>query len=704
MPNKIKFDATRTETNSVFSKNVLIGINSYGDGPSSLTGIFKGAAIPDGGYVIYSPESAFTTANEDDFLGRIAELRGAYPNGINEALNWVNEQPDILVLDNVVNNIVTNGLVLNLDAGMLPSFVDNKPTVNLVSNWNLNTGWSKGYQRNIVFNEIAPPDGIDAPTVGFDRGTSSAYWYSYGDYTPQVPGETYTVSIYVKTQDPNFSINFYTANNQESGRHWSGHIGVPNDGKWHRVVWPAFTNASNSQSDSLSFNMRMSGQYGEAPENRTWLCAPQFQQGEEVTPFVAGTRSQNTTWYDLSGKDNHATLTTGPTFHTNGWINFDGTQTNDYQIAVPIDRAQLGEHMSIEATFKYEGDPRDGYRPIIGGNDPGRGTEFFLGKNSGNNSFGVQDGNYSSSFVSDYDVFDSRWHHMLYTYDGGVGKLYLDGILRNTGSFSRANDSEQIYIGAEVQEGYWWNGNISQIKYYTQVLDATSNKQNYYQAPIITSGLVLAIDPSNLVSYESGSTNVYSLVNNITGNLINGVTHDSKTFTFDGLDEHIRFNEDVLDTNGEYTLSAWLRPNGNSWGDNAIPLYNTYPGNGSSGIWHHFGADNVLRWRHGGSSYTTGNLSGIGLVANEWQLTTITWDRKTLKLYKNGELVNSTTAASDFSKSASGQARIGMLNYRSTSSDYNWHGDISAHQVYNTALSQEEVLQNFNAQRNRFSI
>ena len=702
MANRIKYNSG-VDANSLNIGNWSVGLQGTGMGPTATTGFENGVQIPENGYAIYSQGVNARIAADDDELVFILNKLGAgvQDDDVAAAINWARDN-NVLVLSDQFNNISSDNLVLNLNAKQSYSFTDTKPTVNLVSNWNLNSGWSKGYQRNIVFDEIAPPTGVNAPTVGFNRGTTSAYWYSYGNYTPQVPGETYIVSMYVKTNDPSFSINFYTANNQESGRHWSGHIAVPNDGHWHRVVWPSFLNPTNSQSDSLSFNMRMSGEYENASQNRTWLCAPQMQQGTVATPFVAGTRTQSTEWNDLSGENNNAILPTGPTFNSNGWINFDGTQTSDYQIAVPINRAQLGNTMGIEATFKYEGSHGDGYRPIIGGNDPGQGTEFFLGKNSGNNRFGVQDGNYSGSFVSNYDVFDGRWHHMLYTYENGTGKLYLDGVLRNTGSFSKANDSEQIYIGAEVQEGYWWNGNISQIKYYTTALDATLNKQNYYQAPIVTSGLVLAIDPSNLVSYESGSTNVYSLVNNITGNLINGVTHDSKTFTFDGVDEHIRFNEDVLDTNGEYTLSAWLRPNGSSWGHNSMALYNTYPTNGNSGIWHHFGEDNVLRWRHGGSTYTTGNLSGIGLVANEWQLTTITWDRTTLKLYKNGELMNSTTAASDFTKSASGQARIGMLNYRRTSSDYNWHGDISAHQVYNTALSQEEVLQNYNAQAARF--
>lgn len=175
------------------------------------------------------------------------------------------------------------------------------------------------------------------------------------------------------------------------------------------------------------------------------------------------------------------------------------------------------------------------------------------------------------------------------------------------------------------------------------------------------------------------------------------------SFLFDGVNDYISISQDVFETNSEYTLSAWLRPNGSSWGDNAIPLYNTYRGNGSAGFWHHFGHDNVLRWRHGGASYTYADLSGIGLVANTWQMTTITWDRTTLRLYKNGVQTNSTTSPSDFNKGTQG-ARIGMLNYRSTANDYNWNGDIAHHLVYNKALTSTEVMNNFIATKERFGL
>jgi len=224
---------------------------------------------------------------------------------------------------------------------------------------------------------------------------------------------------------------------------------------------------------------------------------------------------------------------------------------------------------------------------------------------------------------------------------------------------------------------------------------------------IITDGLVFAVDPGSERSYPGSGTTTTSLVGLNTGTLTNGVAFSSSnggSWEFDGTDDFISFasNSDQLSDNGSYTLSAWLKPDGSSWGSNAIPLYNTYnDGDGSFGIWHHFGHDNILRWRHRGTSYTYGEFSGVGLVANTWQLTTITWDTTTIKLYKNAVLQNSSTSPSNFNRCPT-EPSIGRIANRTTGNVYPWNGEISNHQVYNRALTAAEVSQNYNAQKNRF--
>ena len=60
-------------------------------------------------------------------------------------------------------------------------------TCNLLTNIDLNGGWSQSYNTDIVFGEIDPPEEVTdlgAAVVGFrDIDTDGGgYWYSYGDF------------------------------------------------------------------------------------------------------------------------------------------------------------------------------------------------------------------------------------------------------------------------------------------------------------------------------------------------------------------------------------------------------------------------------------------------------------------------------------------------------------------------------------------
>lgn len=172
---------------------------------------------------------------------------------------------------------------------------DSEPTTNVVTNTNLDTGWSKNYCGRIRWNDCISPV-PNAPVVSFYNNGSSeknGYWYSYGDYAPQTPGVEYTVSIYVKTRDSNFRIRMYTADNSETGRVEGATLSVPNDMQWHRLTW-TFTNPTNSQSDSLSFQFWY-GNADNTEDQRTWLCAPQMEAKNHATPFVVGTRGGGST-------------------------------------------------------------------------------------------------------------------------------------------------------------------------------------------------------------------------------------------------------------------------------------------------------------------------------------------------------------------------------------------------------------------------
>lgn len=164
-----------------------------------------------------------------------------------------------------------------------------KGTTNVVMHPDWSTGWSTGYLKNITWNEITGPPGVEGETViGFENNdpAGTGFLYSYGDYAPQTPDTTYTVSVYVKVEGSPVNINAYTADNTETGRHSSNRVTVnPEDG-WTRIVFDSFLNPADSQSNSLSFSWW--GRTG-----RMWMCAPQMEAQAFATPFVKTVRPKS---------------------------------------------------------------------------------------------------------------------------------------------------------------------------------------------------------------------------------------------------------------------------------------------------------------------------------------------------------------------------------------------------------------------------
>ena len=419
------------------------------------------------------------------------------------------------------------------------------------------------------------------------------------------------------------------------------------------------------------------------------------------------------TFYDLSGDGNDGTLTNGPTFNTNGYLDFDGV--NDW-CNIPNTNLVPGSvtSLTVGGLWKRNGDGSS-YETILhqSSNTSIGNSAYWFGWTNDNIvccTIGARNGVGWAAGKTNIPATVGKWFYTIASWNGSTVSVWVNGILKVTYNLSTyTNPGTVTRLGASGNaSGYLANGSIANIHINpNKAFTESEMLTNYYQAPIVTDGLVFAVDAGNLVSYENGDTTTNSLVGSSTGTLTNGVGFDSANgggWGFDGVDDYIELtsNSDGLVDNGSYTLSAWLRPNGSSWGSNAVPLYNTYNnGTGNFGIWHHFGHDNILRWRHRGSSYTTGDLSGIGLVADTWQLTTITWDGTTLRLYKNGVETNSTTAPSNFNRST-GSPRIGRIATRNSGTMYHWNGDITSHQVYNRALTAEEVTQNYNAQVSRF--
>lgn len=211
---------------------------------------------------------------------------------------------------------------------------------------------------------------------------------------------------------------------------------------------------------------------------------------------------------------------------------------------------------------------------------------------------------------------------------------------------------------------------------------------------IITDGLVFAVDAGSTRSYAGSGTTAYNLVANNDVSLINGLGWQSGNggyFSSDGTDDGMTTpdatNLDLVD----FTLEGWV------WWDQHKD-YGSFlvKGPGGSGQlfnYSFFGYATQVSVGFGdGSNYRAVYISSPAL--NEWHHIVGTYDGSTLKFYLNSAL------ASESSITATPNQNNDALQI--LQSQYSMDGRIGCARVYNQALTAAEVLQNYNAQKNRF--
>lgn len=380
-------------------------------------------------------------------------------------------------------NVKRDGLVLFLDTPTKRSF-RGEPTTNVVTNWNLDTGWSKGYTEDIVFNEIPPPRGVNAPTVGFrnDDTSGDGYWYSYGNYAPQDSSTTYTISVYAKTNqtDNRFFLRAYTANNSENGRHWTNGIYLTAADGWKRIVWPSFTTISNNESDSLSFRYDNLYQDG---YTRLWLCAPQMEANTKATRFVKGTRGTTVAtgggWRDISGNNNHGEILNGVTTDNDGDIDgaldFDGT--DDYvPITNVLNSQSIGTSTQLTISLWLNLGSK-GSRMAFSTGQTGNDRIYYWTQN-GLNTWRV--GNYTSTTGHTSLPSNGVWYHTAIVIDGLNVTGYFNGKEDYTGTYSAFTTVNYATLGRHgAANSYYYDGKIANVQIYEKALTSGEMLRNY---------------------------------------------------------------------------------------------------------------------------------------------------------------------------------------------------------------------------------
>ncbi len=226
---------------------------------------------------------------------------------------------------------------------------------------------------------------------------------------------------------------------------------------------------------------------------------------------------------------------------------------------------------------------------------------------------------------------------------------------------------------------------------------------------IVTDGLILAIDAGSTRSYPGSGTTWTSLIDKSdTGTLLSGASFDNSVggnFVFDGADDYATLPSNLqskLSGSDEASLEMWVKTDqidGGAGTSGLIQLSSYTETNGnlyfySSGTY--LDTFRTTRWTAGDFYITK------GFNPTFWHHFVITSKLGAggYRIFFNSELFNSTTGNIITVDSSI----HGGFTFGENSGGRNLDGNIAITRIYDRALTDAEVLQNYNSQKTRFSI
>jgi hypothetical protein len=692
MANVLKYKTSQPTKRGLRKGNVVLGTGDENYGPSSTTGYYSGVDVPEDGFVVYTlglnnNPKVFVAQTEDD-LPAIARTLGGGVLTVLESKNYLQTLANTWVLDSLPKNKLTDGLRLNLDARVESSFLDNQPTINLAGNpdfSNGTTGWNANQNVTLSVETINGTRFLKAKS----NQTISTPGFKSSNIT--VSGNTtYTLTIRAYKNDSR-SIFLYATGNGTGGSD---------------IVW---SNASYNGPNPITTELTTISRTFTTPSDMTYLqigalwSGPlttsevyveymQLEEKSTATPFISGSRSQNTTWYDLSGYGNNFTSMNNMTF-TSHSFDFNGVDSG-VQNNISSYNPDSADSV-LECLFK----PMDlsGEQAIFSDN---YGPEFGFWIHTNGKLRAIA---YASVYA---DLEIGKWYHAIMNIDPGATKsssdqtyvqLYLNGeyIGQSNANTGNGMNDQPFTLGYDYRSGSptrYFSGSIAAASVYYGQFTQEEVSQNYYGGPIVTDGLTFAADAGNLVSYESGSTTAYSMTGSYSTSLVNGVGYSNNNggaWIFDGVNDYINvsaFNVSYL------TIDTWVYRTSttthqgisrkqNEW---ALSQYNGTLQIAIGPAWYFLNTGYTIplnTWTHITYTYSGTNQIGSQIV------------------YINGEEIFSAT-------DGFGPISAGGSTYRIGYDDNGWFwgGKIANQKIYNRALSNAEVLQNYNAQKARFGL
>jgi len=219
---------------------------------------------------------------------------------------------------------------------------------------------------------------------------------------------------------------------------------------------------------------------------------------------------------------------------------------------------------------------------------------------------------------------------------------------------------------------------------------------------IVTDGLIFRVDAGDENSYPGTGTTWTDVINGNNGSIDNGTTYNSAEggyFDFDGVDDQVDFGQPAILETYPASFDIWFYSSNNQ---DSVITKGTSRAAASLRDWDVFGNGSSLIFVvSNGSGYPV-NIRSTYPSLNVWHHLVCLWDGTTstngAKMYLDGSLfVQGTATGTSFATAHNifaGGNRTGFF----------LDGRISTIKIYDKVLSATEVLQNYNATKDRYGL
>ena len=227
-----------------------------------------------------------------------------------------------------------------------------------------------------------------------------------------------------------------------------------------------------------------------------------------------------------------------------------------------------------------------------------------------------------------------------------------------------------------------------------------------YNSRIVTDGLVLCLDAGDKMSYPGAGTTWTDLSkqgNN--GTLTNGPTFDSAnggSIVFDGTNDYVSITRNSSITPNYISICGWIKINSKSSNQFLLALPRSVNGGASYMMYYSLSLDGFVAYARTNSTGTIQTTSTFSPDTGRWYFLSMTSNGSNLILFIDGEFEASLSFSSVLEYSGSTVLRIGSYDNQGTPTYTN--GNIPLTQIYNRALSAQEIKQNYKATKGRFGL